>query len=50
MSEMLTRRALGPLAVSMLAVATTAGRSEASTAAEIDIDVTATLNRLFLEG
>ena len=47
MSRLFARRALFPLVASMFAVGTTARRSEAASAAEIDSDVNVTLNRLF---
>jgi lipid-binding SYLF domain-containing protein len=47
--KMVARRTLCLSAASMLALAATPRRSEAASAREIDIDVDATLNRLFIE-
>ena len=49
MPMMFARRAICLLIVSMLAIAGTARRSEAASAAEIEGDVNATLNRLYLK-
>ena len=49
MSMKFARRTVFPLVASMFAVSTTARRSEAASAAEIDSDVNITLNRLFRE-